>query len=99
MKMKEETMEFAKRLDHVTGSAIRDIFSLLAQPGMISFAGGNPSPDSFPTEDVAAISDRLIREKGAHILQYGRNARHYVLEKGRLSKWSKSAASKRHPKK
>ena len=64
-------MEFAKRLDHVTGSAIREIFSLLAQPGMISFAGGNPSPDSFPTEDVAAISDRLIREKGAHILQYG----------------------------
>ncbi|MGI5848490.1 MAG: PLP-dependent aminotransferase family protein [Christensenellales bacterium] len=64
-------MEFAKRLNNVTGSAIREIFSLLAQPGMISFAGGNPSPDSFPTEDLAAIANTLIREKGTHVLQYG----------------------------
>lgn len=64
-------MEFAKRLDNVSGSAIRAIFALLGQPGMISFAGGNPSPDCFPSEDIAKIAEKLIREKGSTILQYG----------------------------
>ncbi len=64
-------MEFAKRLDNVTGSAIRAIFALLAQPGMISFAGGNPSPESFPKEDIAEISSKLLCENGSSILQYG----------------------------
>lgn len=64
-------MEFAKRLDNVSGSAIRAIFALLGQPGMISFAGGNPSPDCFPSEEVADIASKLIREQGSTILQYG----------------------------
>lgn len=66
-----EHMEFAKRLDNVTGSAIRAIFALLGQPGMISFAGGNPSPDSFPSEALAEIAQKLIRDHGSRILQYG----------------------------
>lgn len=64
-------MEFAKRLDNVTGSAIRAIFALIGQPGMISFAGGNPAPESFPSADIAAISAALISENGSRILQYG----------------------------
>jgi 2-aminoadipate transaminase len=64
-------MEFAKRLDNVTGSAIRAIFALIGQPGMISFAGGNPAPESFPAEDIAQLAADLIRENGCHILQYG----------------------------
>ncbi|MFA5674938.1 MAG: PLP-dependent aminotransferase family protein [Christensenellales bacterium] len=64
-------MKFAKRLDNVTGSAIRDIFVLLEQPGMISFAGGNPSPDSFPSDELAGIAQKLICENGGSILQYG----------------------------
>ena len=34
---------FAHRFDQVSGSAIREIFKVIAQPGMISFAGGNPA--------------------------------------------------------
>ncbi len=64
-------MEFAKRMSMVTGSAIREIFALLAQPGMISFAGGNPSPDCFPNDEVADIASKLIRSNGCSILQYG----------------------------
>ena len=64
-------MEFAKRLDNVSGSAIRAIFALLSQPGMISFAGGNPAPESFPCDDVADIAAKLIRERGCTVLQYG----------------------------
>ena len=64
-------MEFAKRLDNVTGSAIRAIFALIGQPGMISFAGGNPAPECFPSADIAEISASLITKNGSHILQYG----------------------------
>jgi 2-aminoadipate transaminase len=64
-------MKFAKRLDNVTGSAIREIFALLAQPGIISLAGGNPAPESFPSGDVAEIAASILRENGSHVLQYG----------------------------
>lgn len=64
-------MEFAKRLDRVTGSAIRAIFELLKNPGIISFAGGNPAPECFPSDDVADIAAELIRAHGDRILQYG----------------------------
>jgi|AGTN01.2.fsa_nt_gi Transcriptional regulators containing a DNA-binding HTH domain and an aminotransferase domain (MocR family) and their eukaryotic orthologs len=64
-------MEFAKRFDRVTGSAIRAIFELLKTPGIISFAGGNPAPECFPSEDVADIAAALIRKYGGRILQYG----------------------------
>ena len=62
---------FAKRFDGVGGSEIRKIFGLLAVPGMISFAGGNPSPDLFPSETLAEISEEIIAENGKHVLQYG----------------------------
>lgn len=62
---------FADRLYGIEGSAIRAILSLLADPEMISFAGGNPSPKTFPAEKLAEYAARLIRERGDSILQYG----------------------------
>ncbi len=62
---------FAKRFDGVGGSEIRKIFSLLAVPDMISFAGGNPSPELFPEETLAEISEEIIAENGKSVLQYG----------------------------
>lgn len=62
---------FADRFEGVTGSAIRRIFALLADPEIISFAGGNPSPATFPAEALAEIAQQLIAEKSATILQYG----------------------------
>ena len=64
-------MKFAHRFDHVTGSAIREIFKVIAQPGMISFAGGNPSPDALPDRVIADISSDVLRSDGKRILQYG----------------------------
>ena len=37
---------FARRLDNVTGSAIRELFKLVADPSIISFGGGNPAMDA-----------------------------------------------------
>ena len=47
------SLNYASRFDGITGSAIREIFKVIARPGMISFAGGNPSPDALPDELVA----------------------------------------------
>ena len=62
---------FAERFDGVEGSAIRAIFSLLGDPEIISFAGGNPSPKTFPADKLAGYAARLIREQGDSVLQYG----------------------------
>ena len=43
-----EHLTFAKRFDAISGSAIREILKLTAQPGMISFAGGNPARSALP---------------------------------------------------
>ena len=62
---------FAHRFDQVSGSAIREIFKVITQPGMISFAGGNPSPAALPDDTVRVIADEVLREKGKVLLQYG----------------------------
>lgn len=69
--MKISEVRFASRFDGVTGSAIREIFKVIAQPGMISFAGGNPSPAALPDDTVRVIADEVLREKGKVLLQYG----------------------------
>ena len=58
------SFHFAHRFDQVSGSAIREIFKVIAQPGMISFAGGNPAPDALPDDVVRKLCDEVIREKG-----------------------------------
>ncbi len=69
--MGPEDIRFASRFEGISGSAIREIFKLLAVPGMISFAGGNPSPDSLPGEMCGRLAEELLREKGRVLLQYG----------------------------
>ena len=64
-------VRFAHRFDQVTGSAIRELLKLTAQPGMISFAGGNPSPDALPDDTVAELAEYVIRNDGKRLLQYG----------------------------
>ena len=62
---------FAHRFEQVTGSAIREIFKVIEQPGMISFAGGNPSPDALPDDTVAELAEYVIKNDGKRLLQYG----------------------------
>lgn len=62
---------FASRAADLSGSAIRATFKLLADPEIISFAGGAPSPDLFPKKELEKISADIFREKGNLALQYG----------------------------
>ena len=64
-------VRFAHRFDQVTGSAIRELLKVTAQPGMISFAGGSPSPDALPDDTVAELAEYVMRNDGKRLLQYG----------------------------
>jgi 2-aminoadipate transaminase len=52
-------------------SSIREILKLTQKPDMISFAGGLPSPESFPVEDLKEIVIEVLERDGAAALQYG----------------------------
>lgn len=52
-------------------SAIRDIFKSLGKPGCISFAAGNPSPESFPIPQIKEIADDILANDPITALQYG----------------------------
>ena len=69
--MNIDQIRFASRFDKVTGSAIREIFKVIAQPGMISFAGGNPSLDALPDRQVSELAAYVLEKDGKAILQYG----------------------------
>ena len=69
--MNLESLTFARRFDGVSGSAIREIFKMIAKPGMISFAGGNPALSALPDETVARIAREVLEQDGKRILQYG----------------------------
>ena len=62
---------YADRFEGISGSAIRAIFKVLAKPGMISFAGGNPSNDALPNEVCADLARDALLADGKRILQYG----------------------------
>ena len=69
--MELDTLRFAQRFDTVSGSAIREIFKMIAKPGMISFAGGNPALSALPDKQVAEIAREVLEQNGKVILQYG----------------------------
>lgn len=61
---------FAKRMSQVRRSFIREILKVTADPSIISFAGGLPKPDLFPTGPMAAAAARVLAENGPAALQY-----------------------------
>jgi hypothetical protein len=61
----------ARRAQRMGSSIIRDLLKLTQErPGTISFAGGLPSPLSFPVEAFAEACAKVLRDDGAGALQY-----------------------------
>lgn len=52
-------------------SAIREILKLTKKPGIISFAGGLPAPESFPIDDLKEAVNEVLFKDGYAALQYG----------------------------
>lgn len=54
-----------------TRNEIRELLKLIAQPDIISLAGGLPAPKTFPVEPLRLACDRVLGESGTTALQYG----------------------------
>lgn len=64
--------QFSKRAITLKSSAIREILKVTERPDVISFAGGLPSPSSFPVKKIKqAVDDIFNSEDALHALQYG----------------------------
>lgn len=61
---------FAQRTQRMGSSAIRELLKLTESPEIISFAGGLPAPDVFPTEEFKEACVRVLTDYGAQALQY-----------------------------
>jgi 2-aminoadipate transaminase len=64
------TSRYALRAKDVRSSAIRELLKISEMPGMISFAGGLPSPDAFPLQRFQEACNTVLAQKARHALQY-----------------------------
>ncbi len=60
----------AARAEKMNPSVIREILKVTEKPGIISFAGGLPSPKTFPVSAFSDACARVLREDGQAALQY-----------------------------
>ena len=60
----------AARAERMNPSVIREILKVTEKPGIISFAGGLPSPKTFPITEFAAACTKVLKDDGPAALQY-----------------------------
>lgn len=61
---------FSDKLAALKPSAIREIFKSLTDPTIISFAAGNPAPESFPVSELEKIGADIFANSPVSALQY-----------------------------
>lgn len=77
----------SRRAIALRSSAIREILKITAQPEVISFAGGLPSPQTFPIEHLRSAAEQVWDRQAHAALQYGPTEGHAPLREwiaGRL---------------
>ena len=62
--------KLAARADKMNPSVLREILKVAERPGVISLAGGLPSPATFPVAAFAAACATVLADDGAAALQY-----------------------------
>jgi 2-aminoadipate transaminase len=60
----------AARAEKMNPSVLRELLKVTEQPGIISFAGGLPSPRTFPVQEFAAACAKVLRDDAPAALQY-----------------------------
>ncbi len=60
----------SKRMQGMKPSIIREILKQMSDASLISFAGGNPSPDTFPISEIQKSSAMLLENHAKEVLQY-----------------------------
>lgn len=61
---------FSDKIASLKPSAIREMFKNVTDPSIISFAAGNPSPESFPVDELARLSADIFATSPTAALQY-----------------------------
>ena len=67
----EYTNYMADRVKTMKGSAIREMFKRMADPEIISLAGGNPASELFPADELSKIAGKVLMTSPTLALQYG----------------------------
>jgi 2-aminoadipate transaminase len=62
--------QFAQRTAHLRASTIREMLKVTQQPDVISFGGGLPAPELFPTAGIAQAASAVMERLGPAALQY-----------------------------
>ena len=62
---------YAARARGMTASEIRALFAVASRPEVVSLAGGMPFVSALPLDTLAETAARLVRDRGAEVLQYG----------------------------
>ena len=65
------TWTFSERARKLTSSAIREILKVTERPEVISFAGGLPSPATFPVDRIRDACNHILNTAPSPALQYG----------------------------
>ena len=60
----------ARRAARMNPSIIREILKVTEKPGILSMAGGLPSADTFPVDEIKAACDRVLSLNPKEALQY-----------------------------
>ncbi|HWH84173.1 MAG TPA: PLP-dependent aminotransferase family protein [Burkholderiaceae bacterium] len=71
--------QLARRAERMNPSLIREILKVTERPGIVSLAGGLPSPDTFPIEAMRVATERVLREQPREALQYAASEGHAPL--------------------
>jgi len=70
------TASFARRLNGMKASEIRELLKITQQPEVISFGGGLPAPELFPIEDLKVVMADVLDREGPRALQYSTTEGH-----------------------
>jgi 2-aminoadipate transaminase len=62
--------QFAQRTAHLRASTIREMLKVTQQPDIISFGGGLPAPELFPTVAISQAARSVMERLGPAALQY-----------------------------
>lgn len=64
-------IRFSEPVNAIKHSDTGDILKLIAQPDMISFAGGLPAEESFPADEIKKATEIVLNGDAGKALQYG----------------------------
>ena len=83
---------YSDRVKPMKGSAIREMFKRMADPEIISLAGGNPASELFPADELSKIAGKILMTNPVAALQYGTTDGHPKMKERAIKRAEKAGA-------